>query len=305
MISAAIVTQGLDHSVTSIVWILPSGCVILGLPMNVEQNLHEQISECVRTGRAVAVVTVVSADRSTPQCPGAKMMVYPNGRTSGTIGGGVVEAFVIREAMEALKEEQPRLTEHLLTEAETGMYCGGKMSFFIEVHPAKATLFVLGAGHVGKAVAKLAEFLGVPTVISDDRPEYADSRLYPNAQVVCEPFESVFDKLNITEKDFVVVVTRCHAHDEMCLGKAMKTSARYIGVIGSTTKTKTMFGHLQKCGINPYADTRVYAPIGLDLGDETVENIALSIHSEIAQIKSGRSGGNMRARLVKVRENEV
>lgn len=264
--------------------------------MNSQEKLQEELAGCLKRGAGVAVVTVIAADFSTPQGPGAKMLVYPDYRISGTVGGGAVEAFVKKEALEALKEGKPRQAEHRLVMSETGMYCGGKMSFFIEVYPAKATLFIMGAGHVGKAAARLAEFLGMPTVLADDRPEYADPKLYPNAVVVCEAYDFVFDKLAITERDYVVIVTRCHTHDEICLDKAMKTPASYIGVIGSKTKIKTLYGHLNKRGIKPQSDPRIFAPVGLDIGDETVENIALSIHAEIAQLKAGRSGRHMRER---------
>ncbi len=265
--------------------------------MSSREKLLEELTESLKRGQGVAVVTVTAAYFSTPQVPGAKMLVYPDGRMSGTVGGGAVEAFVRKEAMEAMREGKPRTVQHRLVMSETGMYCGGTMTFFIDVYPPKATLYVFGAGHVGKACAHLAEFLNMLTVVVDDRPDYADSKIYPAAIVVCEAYDFVFDKLAITDRDFVVIVTRCHAHDEICLEKAMKTPAAYIGVIGSRTKIKTLFGHLNKHGVRPQSDPRVYAPIGLDLGDETVENIALSIHAEIARIKSARSGNHMRARL--------
>lgn len=283
-------------------WILDTGCVILRAVMNSQEKLQDELAQCLKAGKGVAVATVIAADFSTPQGPGAKMLVYPDGAISGTIGGGPVEAFVKKEAQAALKEEKPRMAEYRLVMSETGMYCGGKMTFFIEVYPAKSTIFIFGAGHVGKATARLAEFLGMPTVVVDDRPEYADPKLYPNASVVCESYDFVFNRLGITSRDYVVIVTRCHAHDELCLEKALKTPAAYIGVIGSRTKIKTLFGNLHKRGVNPQADPRVFAPIGLDLGDETVENIALAIHAELAQLRVGRSGGHMRDRLAQREE---
>lgn len=270
--------------------------------MNSQEQLQTELAECLKLGGGVAQVTVIAADFSTPQCPGAKMLVYPDGRISGTVGGGAVEAFVKKEAMEAYKEGKPRQSEHRLVMSDTGMYCGGKMSFFIEVYPAKSTLFLMGAGHVGRATARLAEFLGMPVVLVDDRPEYADPKLYPNARVVCEAYDFVFDKLAITVRDFIVIVTRCHTHDEICLEKSLNTPACYIGVIGSRTKIKTLFGHLNKRGVKPQSDPRVYAPIGLDIGDETVENIALAIHAEIAKLKVSRSGRHMRERLLNEEE---
>jgi len=265
--------------------------------VNSQEKLQEELAECLKRGAGVAVATVIASDLSTPQGPGAKMLVYPDGVVSGTVGGGPVEAFVKKEAIEALKEEKPRLADYRLVMSETGMYCGGKMSFFIEVYPPASTLFVFGAGHVGRATARLAEFLGMPAVLIDDRPEYADPKLYPCATVVCESYDFVFDKLAITARDYVVIVTRCHTHDEICLEKAMRTPAAYVGVIGSKTKIRTLFGHLNKRGVKPQSDPRVFAPIGLDLGDETVENIALSIHAELAKLKSGRGGAHMRESL--------
>lgn len=270
--------------------------------MDTQEKLLNELAECLKRGKGVAVATVIAADFSTPQVPGAKMLVYPDGHISGTVGGGAVEAFVKKESIEALRDGKPRQVEHRLVMSETGMYCGGKMTFFIEVYPPKSTIYIMGAGHVGRACARLSEFLGMPTVIVDDRPEYADAKSYPTAAVICESYDFVFDKLAITERDYIVIVTRCHAHDEICLDKSMKTPARYIGVIGSKTKIKTLFGHLNKRGVRPQADPRVYAPIGLDLGDETVENIALAIHAEIAKLKVARSGRHMRERLAEREE---
>ncbi|MBI4178859.1 XdhC family protein [bacterium] len=270
--------------------------------MNSQEKLQVELADVLSRGKGVTVVTVTAADLSTPQSPGAKMLVYPDGSISGTVGGGPVEAFVKKEALVAFREGKPRTAEYRLVMSETGMYCGGKMTFFIEVYPAKSTLFVLGAGHVGRATARLAEFLGMPMVVVDDRPEYAVAGLYPSATVICEAYDFVFEKLPITDLDYVVIVTRCHTHDEICLEKAMKTPARYIGVIGSRTKIKTLFGRMNKRGVRPQSDPRVFAPIGLDLGDETVENIALSIHAEIAKLKVSRTGAHMREKLAEREE---
>jgi len=266
--------------------------------MDKQEQLQNELTELLRRGVGVAVVTVIETDKSVPQCPGAKMLVCDDGTVVGTVGGGPVEAFVQREALEVFKEGASRTAEYKLIKSETGMYCGGTMKFFIDIYPAKERMFILGAGHVGTATAKLADSIGMPVVIVDDRAEYADpSRLPDNCKVICEPFDSVFETLEILERDFVVIVSRCHAHDVICLEQAMKTSAEYIGLIGSKTKIKTIFGTLSKKGVKPQSDSRVYAPIGLDLGDHTIENIALSIVAEVTQIRTKRSGGHMRTRL--------
>jgi xanthine dehydrogenase accessory factor len=256
------------------------------------------INEALESGQAIAVATIVRVEKSAPREVGAKMVVYPDGRIAGTIGGGPLEALVIEEALKALGEGMPRLVEYNLDPEEPhniAMMCGGNVQVFIDVIAPQEELVILGGGHVGQKIASIAHAIGMPHVVVDDREEFASRSLFPHAsKVIVTDFKDVFDAIRPTDKTFIVIVTRCHAWDIECLELSMKTDARYIGVIGSKNKTRKVIEILKKKGLDPLADPRVYAPIGLDLGDNSPGEIALSIMAEIVELKSGGKGAHLR-----------
>ena len=131
----------------------------------------------------------------------------------------------------------------------------------------KINLLILGAGHIGEKIATICDILDIPYTIADDREDFADIKRFKKAsKIICAGFDEVFKIANINTQTCIVVVTRCHAFDIDCLKYSLSTDARYIGMIGSKTKVKKVFEILNKSGINPQKDNRVYAPIGLLLG---------------------------------------
>ena len=261
-------------------------------------DVIKAVSEAIENRETIALATIVKVDGSTPREVGAKMAVYPDGRIVGTIGGGPLEALVIDEAVKTPGEGMPKLLEYNLDPEEPhniAMMCGGNVQVFIEVIAPREELIILGGGHIGQKIAAIAHEIGMAHVVVDDREEFANRSLFPRAaKVIVTDFKDVFDKIRPTEKTFIVIVTRSHAWDVECLELAMKTDARYIGVIGSKNKTRKVIEILEKKGLNPMADTRVYAPIGLDLGDNSPGEIALSIMAEIVKLKSEGKGGHLR-----------
>ena len=258
----------------------------------------QAINEALEKREAIAVATIVRVEKSAPREVGAKMVVHTDGRIAGTIGGGPLEALVIEEAVKALGDGKPRLLEYNLDPEEPhniAMMCGGNVQVFIDVIAPREELVILGGGHVGQKIAAIARAVGMPHVVADDREEFANRSLFPHAsKVIVTDFKDVFDKIRPTDKTFIVIVTRCHAWDIECLELSMKTDARYIGVIGSKNKTRKVIEILKKKGLDPLADARVYAPIGLDLGDNSPGEIALSIMAEIVELKSGGKGNHLR-----------
>lgn len=256
------------------------------------------INEATEKRQPLAVATIVRVDRSAPREVGAKMAVSPDARIAGTIGGGPLEALVIEEAVKALAEGKPKLVEYNLDPDEAhniAMMCGGNVQVFIDVIAPREELIILGGGHVGQRIASIAHAIGMPHVVVDDREEFANRKLFPHAsKVIVTDFKDVFDKIRPTDRTFIVIVTRCHAWDIECLELSMKTDARYIGVIGSKNKTRKVIEILREKGLDPLADPRVYAPIGLALGDNSPGEIALSIMAEIVELKSGGKGGHLR-----------
>jgi xanthine dehydrogenase accessory factor len=251
-------------------------------------ELMQLLSETLARGKTVALATVTSSSGSAPREPGAKMLVFPDGSIRGTIGGGRLEAQVIEDAKAALAAGKSAARSYELEPAALGMYCGGKVEVFIDAFRETLKLVILGGGHVGEKLAALAAFLGVPHCVVDDRPEFATASRFPAArQVLVEQPASALPALGVDANTAIAIVTRCHGFDLRCLVAALPTPAFYIGMIGSRAKTRRLFSACEKKDLDPAADPRVRAPIGLDLGGRSPEAIALSIMAEIYAVRHG------------------
>jgi xanthine dehydrogenase accessory factor len=222
------------------------------------------------------------------------MLVFPDKRIAGTIGGGRLEAQAIDDAVRALTEGKPRAVTYELEPRALGMYCGGTVTVFIDVYCEALKLVILGGGHVGEKTAALAAFLGVPHWVVDDRAEFASRARFPTARdvIVGQP-EAALKALGVDGKTAIAVVTRCHGSDLRCLTAALGTPAFYIGMIGSRAKVERLFALCERRGLSPAEDARVRAPIGLDLGGSRPEDIALSIMAEVMQAHHGAAGAPM------------
>ncbi len=252
-------------------------------------DIYQEIVRIKEGGEEAALVTIVSATGSTPREEGTKMLVRADGSILGTIGGGSLEAQVIKEAVEVIKQGKPKRLHMSLTakEAEVaGMVCGGELEVFIEPILTPPTLYLFGGGHVSLPLAKMGKLLGFKIAVIDDRAEFASSARFPEADtVLAEEFASSFPKLKIDKSSYIVIVTRGHQHDELVLEWAVGTPAKYIGMIGSKTKVKTIFSHLLAKGISKGQLGRVHAPIGLKIEAQTPEEIAVSILAEIIKVR--------------------
>ncbi len=223
--------------------------------------------------------------------------------TAGTVGGGALEARVIGEARKSLVERTSRLLQLNLDDSEAvdlGMICGGEQEVFLDMIEPVPRLMIFGAGHVGRALARVAAAAGFSVSVVDDRDEFIDSADFPaGCGLVRMPFDGNWESLGISSDTMIVILTRGHAFDRLCLGKAVSTPARYIGMIGSRRKVAETLDALAVEGIPVKDDDRIYAPIGLDLGGETPEEIAVSILAEIIAVRAGGAGGYLRDRLKK------
>jgi xanthine dehydrogenase accessory factor len=261
-------------------------------------TIYEAVLEATQRGDSVALATIVKATGSTPREAGTKMLIYPDGSTVDTIGGGSLEANVIAEAQAALGEGKPRLVRYELRDSEVGDpgICGGEAEIFIDVINPHPTVLIVGAGHVGRSIAVLSSFLGFHTVVLDDRAEFANAERLPQAdEIIVGDIVEELVRLNIAPQTHIVLVTRGHEHDRDALRQVVSSSAAaYIGMIGSQRKVKMVFDELRKDGVAEEALAAVHAPIGLDIHAETPEEIALSIMAEIVMVRRGGKGGLMR-----------
>lgn len=251
---------------------------------------HEIYREIVRlseVGEDAAVATIISVDGSTPREEGAKMLIRDDGRTLGTVGGGGVEKQVIQESLKVIKSGKAmKLVYRLNPQGELGMICGGDTEVFIEPITGAARLFIFGAGHIGVPLSRMATLTDFRTVIIDDRPEYATPVRFPEAaEIIVSDFQTAFDKIKISAGSFIVIITHGHHGDEAVLENALKTPAKYIGMIGSKSKNEAVFGHLKAKGFTQDDLSRVHAPIGLAIRAQTPEEIAVSILGEMIQIR--------------------
>jgi xanthine dehydrogenase accessory factor len=252
-------------------------------------DLYEEIVTLRRQGRRGAVATIVSARGSIPSFKTAKMLVRDDGSIVGTIGGGCVEAEVWQAAREVMESEKPRTLSFDLNQDpkyDTGLVCGGTVEVFVEPVLPPASLYIFGGGHVALNLYRVAQNAGFEVTVVDDRAAYASRERFPDAkEVVAEDFEKAMQKLDPSEASYIVITTRGHRDDMRVLRWAVQTRARYVGMIGSKRKTISIFRELTKEGIPDHVFDRVHAPVGLDIGAVTPEEIAVAITAELIAIR--------------------
>jgi len=252
-------------------------------------DIYEEIVKLRREGRRGAVATIVNVRGSIPSFETAKMLVRDDGSIVGTIGGGCVEADVWQAARQVMEEEKPRTLTFNLNQNpkyDTGLVCGGTLDVFIEPVLPRALLHIFGGGHVSVNLYKVAQNAGFDVIVVDDRAAYANRERFPEAQqVIAEDFDQAMAKLSPPESAYIVIVTRGHRDDMRVLRWAVQTKARYVGMIGSKRKTIAIFRELEREGLSAALFDRVHAPIGLDIGAITPEEIAVSITAELIAVR--------------------
>ena len=257
-------------------------------------DLYEEIVRLRKDGRRGAVATIVNVRGSIPSFKTAKMLVRDDGSIVGTIGGGCVEAEVWQAAREVMELERPRTLTFDLNQDpkyDTGLVCGGTLEIFVEPVLPPADLYIFGAGHVAASLYKVARIAGFDITVVDDREPYANRERFPEAQqVIADDFEKAAAQLAPSESSYIVIVTRGHRDDMRVLGWAVGTEAHYIGMIGSKRKVLSVYQALEREGIAPERFENVHAPVGLEIGALTPEEIAISITAELIAVRRGATG---------------
>ena len=248
-------------------------------------DIYEQIVQLRRDGRRGAVATIVNVRGSIPSFRTAKMLVRDDGSIVGTIGGGCVEADVWQAAREVMESEKPRTLTFDLNQDpkyDTGLVCGGTLEVFVEPVLPPALLYIFGAGHVAMNLCQVAANAGFELIVTDDRTSYATKERFPSAREVhALEFDEAVQQLEPNETSYIVIVTRGHRDDMRLLRWAVQSRARYVGMIGSKRKVIGIFKTLQQEGLPAHLFDRVHAPIGLDIGAVTPEEIAVAITAEL------------------------
>ncbi|WP_338786105.1 XdhC/CoxI family protein [Metabacillus sp. FJAT-53654] len=248
--------------------------------------LMEKVAKLTRQNETFALAMIIESKGSTPSHVG-KMIVYRDGTIEGTVGGGLAEHYIIEESVKALEKGQSKIVEYKLNKhAKDGiqMNCGGTLRVFIEVYTSRPELVLAGAGHLGYALAKLADFLEYPYCIVDDRIGYCTKERFPNASnlFVNEDIGEAMLAANLNEKSYVVIVTK--DRDDIALKMALQFPIAYIGMVASKRKVINIFEKLKSEGVTQEQLKQIHSPIGLEIGSETTEEIAISIIGEIIKL---------------------
>ena len=272
-------------------------------------DIYEEIVALRRQGRRGALATIINVRGSIPSFNTAKMLVRDDGSIVGTIGGGCVEAEVWQAAREVMEEEKPRTLTFNLNQNpkyDTGLVCGGTLEVYVEPVLPIPVLYLFGAGHVAYNVYKVAKLAGFDPVIVDDRESYANAERFPDArEVIAEDFDRATAKIAPNENSYIVIVTRGHRDDMRVLRWAVQTEARYVGMIGSKRKVITIYKELEKEGLSPRLFEKVMAPIGLEIGAVTPEEIAVSIVAELIARKRNVEGAGASKKVTLERTSDV
>ncbi len=271
------------------------------------QSIYEAILEAQRSGQPAALATVIRARGSVPRHEASKMLVFPDGRIVGTVGGGELENRTIEAAKQVALEGNARIISHSLVDPKQGDagVCGGEVEVYIEPITPPAKLLILGAGHVGRALAHLGHWMGYRVVVTDDRAELCTLENIPDAdEFVTGPVVECLGKIAIDSQTYVASVTRGYLYDVDAIPVLLQTPAPYIGVIGSRRRWLMAVKDLRARGASEDILARVHAPIGLELQAETPEEIAVSIMAEIVMQRRGGTGKPMSAALAASRTDE-
>ncbi len=265
------------------------------------REVFAAVADALERGEAVALVTIVATRGSTPQRVGAKMLVYADGRIVGTIGGGCYENDAFWKARETIGNRGPLLLHYELADdfaEETGLICGGQMDVYIEPIEPSPDLYIIGAGHVGFHLARLAHEVGFRVTVVDDREKFANAERFPAAEeIVVDDIPGWVARAHLPPHAYAVIVTRGHTNDLEALRALAPRALRYLGLIGSRAKVARIFDALKADHVPDEHLQRVHAPIGLDIGAVTPQEIAVSILAELIAVKHGKSASRDAAEL--------
>ena len=256
------------------------------------KDIFQKLAEVQKEGTQAALAIVVRTRGSAPRKAGAKMIIMEDGSIFGTLGGGDLERKVVEESLEALRGGQAKLTSFHLDAAKGGldMMCGGEIEIYIEPVCQPENLIIFGAGHISRALAPLMRSAGFRVTLVDDNPDVVGEDRLPDIEgIVSEDMESYAERLPPDGNTYIVILTRGFSTDKAILQRLVGKDYRYVGMIGSRKKIDTIKEDLFSKGIGREYLSKLHAPIGLDIGAETPEEIAISIAAEIISVSKGKS----------------
>jgi xanthine dehydrogenase accessory factor len=239
----------------------------------------QALADAIQQQQPAVLATVIEIRGASPAKVGAQIVLLAGGTPVGTAGGGKLEASILTDAQEAQSSGQPRLTHYALAEEgqdAIGSLCGGEVRVFIQPYLPAPRLIIVGGGHIGRPLKVMGEVAGFQVSVVDVEPGRAT---VPELETI-----------SLTADSYIVLITTDHVSDEAALRQVITSPTRYIGMIGSRAKCQTILEHLCADGITAEALDRVYAPIGLELGSTTPQEIAVAILAEVIAVRRGGRG---------------
>ena len=256
------------------------------------EEVFHAVGEALRRGEPASLVTIIRTEGSTPQRVGAKMVVFADGRTVGTIGGGCYENDAFWKARQALQTRKSEVVHYELSDdiaEESGLICGGQMEVYIEPIEAAPHLYLVGGGHVAYHLARAGGDVGFHVHVLDDREKFANKERFPDAvEIAVDTIPHWLAKASFTANAYVVILTRGHRYDLDALRALLPHELRYLGLIGSRAKVARLYDALHAEGVARERLAHVHAPVGLAIGAVTPQEIAVSILAELIAVKYGK-----------------
>jgi xanthine dehydrogenase accessory factor len=253
------------------------------------KDVLEAALRAEESGSPAALVTVIATEGSTPQKAGAKMLVYPDGRIVGTIGGGCVEAEMTWRARQSIEARKPQMASYDLTPdqaGEDGLVCGGRMQVFIEPIEGTPTLCLFGAGHVAQPLARMAKAAGFRVQVADDRIKFANRERFPDVDLlVVDEFAAAASQMNLGANSYAVVVTRGHKGDTEALRAVVGKGLRFVGLLGSRPKLVHLVSALEESGVPAEVLAEIHCPLGIEIGAVSPEEIAVSVLAQMIAVR--------------------
>ena len=259
--------------------------------MPTDMDIFHQAIRLLENDKHLVLCTVVEKKGSGPRGIGAKMLVTEDEVAFGTIGGGNVERALVDECLKALKEGKSKTVTFNLSKSAkegtvaTGMICGGELTVLLDLLKPTPSLVIVGAGHISLPLAKLANIAGFKVTVVDDERSLASKERFPMAELIIGDFNQVFGTLSLSQNDFVVIVHGEPEHDYVALKNLLPKETGYVGLLGSRIKAALLTERLRTDSIDEKRIRALHAPLGLDIGAETPEEIAISILAEIVRCK--------------------
>ncbi|MDY3619516.1 XdhC family protein [Agathobaculum sp.] len=268
------------------------------------KRLKQAIRALCAAGQPFALVSIREGTGSMPRHQGASMLVREDGSIEGSVGGGVLEAKAIERAQMAIRERRGGEMPFDLSSAdaaESDMICGGKGVLSVRFYDGTAEpqdelreiddgrMVIFGGGHIARQLSRLAGLLEIPVTVVEDREEYCSPERFPEDERMVVPDYGHIPPMQLGARDMVVIVTRGHLGDREALLWALGTQAGYIGMIGSKRKRDLMYEKMVADGLDPKQLSRVHSPIGLPIGAQTPEEIAVSIAAEIVAFRNAEA----------------